>query len=101
MSERTVTAPAIPASAGADALVAAETGDSPPPVRRRRGPLALLRLAVPPFLLFAAVIGLWYLVSYKILDASSAGSCCRRRTGSSRSRSWTGQLRGPASGPSR
>ena len=68
MSERTVTAPAVPASAGADALVAAETGDSPPPVRRRRGPLALLRLAVPPFLLFAAVIGLWYLVSYKILD---------------------------------
>jgi len=62
-----VTAPSVPASAGAADLVAAETeGDLPP--LRRRGPLHLLRLAVPPFLLFAAVIGVWYLVSYKLLD---------------------------------
>jgi NitT/TauT family transport system permease protein len=62
-----VTAPSVPASAGAADLVAVETeGDLPP--RRRPGPLALLRLTVPPFLLFAVVIGLWYLTSYKVLD---------------------------------
>jgi len=63
----TVAVPSVPAAAGSADLVAAETeGDVP--VRRRRGPLGLLRLAVPPFLLFAVVIGLWYLVSYKVLD---------------------------------
>ncbi|HEV7653704.1 MAG TPA: ABC transporter permease [Mycobacteriales bacterium] len=45
-----------------------ELTDEAPFPRRRRGPLALLRLALPPFLLFALVIGLWYLVSYQILD---------------------------------
>jgi NitT/TauT family transport system permease protein len=63
----TVAAPSVPAAAGTTELVAAETeGEFLP--RRRRGPLALLRLAVPPFLLFAVVIGIWYLVSYKVLD---------------------------------
>ena len=62
-----VAAPSVPAAAGTGDLVAAETeGDLP--VRRRRGPLGLLRLAVPPFLLFAVVIGVWYLVSYRVLD---------------------------------
>jgi NitT/TauT family transport system permease protein len=72
LTDRTVTAPSVPASAGADALVAAGTGSDFPdemlPARRRRGPAGLLRLALPPFLLFAVVIGLWYLISYKILD---------------------------------
>jgi NitT/TauT family transport system permease protein len=67
LADGTVTAPAVPAAAGAADLVAAEVeGDLP--MRRRRGPLALLRLAVPPFLLFVVVIGIWYLVSYKLLD---------------------------------
>lgn len=69
MSDGSVTVspmPSIPAPAGAAELIAVEEDQ---PVRRRRGPLALLRLALPPFLLFAVVIGLWYLVSYKILDA--------------------------------
>jgi NitT/TauT family transport system permease protein len=68
LSDGTVTVssvPSIPAPAGAAELIAVE-GDQP--VRRRRGPLDLLRLALPPFLLFAVVIGLWYLVSYQILD---------------------------------
>lgn len=73
-----MTAPSILAPAGAAELIAVEEDQ---PVRRRRGPLALLRLALPPFLLFAIVIGLWYLISYQVLDAS-AGSCSRRRTGS-------------------
>jgi NitT/TauT family transport system permease protein len=36
---------------------------------RRRGPRAWLAFGLPPLLLFAAMIGLWYLVSYRILDA--------------------------------
>jgi NitT/TauT family transport system permease protein len=68
MSDSIIAAPAVPASAGGDELVAAELEPDDVPPRRRRGPLALLRLAIPPFLLFAVVIGLWYLVSYKILD---------------------------------
>jgi NitT/TauT family transport system permease protein len=62
-----VRAPAVPASAGADELVAVEA-EGPPVRRRRRGPLTIMRLAIPPFLLFVVVIGIWYLVSYKILD---------------------------------
>jgi NitT/TauT family transport system permease protein len=54
--------------AAADVGTVAEAEEWAPP-RRRRGPRALLALAVPPFLLFCAVIGLWYLISYKVLDA--------------------------------
>jgi NitT/TauT family transport system permease protein len=39
-----------------------------PPVRRR-GPAAWLAYGLPPALLFAAIIGLWYLVSYRLLDS--------------------------------
>lgn len=47
------------------AVVLVETAAELPPVRRRR---SLVGLALPPFLLFAAVIGVWYLISYKLLD---------------------------------
>ena len=69
MSDGIVTAPSLPASAGADALVAAEVTDVYLPPRRRRGPGGWLRLVVPPFVLFLVVMGIWYLVSYKLLDS--------------------------------
>ena len=34
----------------------------------RRGPRAWLAFGLPPVLLFAAMIGVWYLVSYRVLD---------------------------------
>jgi NitT/TauT family transport system permease protein len=52
-----------------EVVVAAEdaVGDTVP-VRRRRGVRSVLALAGPPFLLFLAVLGLWYLISYRVLD---------------------------------
>jgi len=44
---------------------------APAPHRLRRGATslgAILRAALPPLVLFAAFIGLWYLVSYVVLD---------------------------------
>ena len=61
----TVPAEATPVPAGSPA------GTGRRPGRRRhgrRGPHAWLVLALPPFLLFAAIIGLWYLISYRLLD---------------------------------
>ena len=49
----------------AELVVAAEELS---PLPRRRGPRVLAVLALPPFLLFVAVIGLWYLISYQVLD---------------------------------
>ncbi len=92
MPDRTTTdrtAPADPAAAPAGAGAAAATagGAAAPsadparlgrpgrgrrPVRAprpsRRGPRAWLAFGLPPVLLFAAMIGLWYLVSYRVLD---------------------------------
>ena len=42
----------------------AEAWEDEPPRRRRRR----LGLAVPPVLLAAAIVGLWYLISYQVLD---------------------------------
>jgi NitT/TauT family transport system permease protein len=52
-----------------EVVVAAEdaAGDVGP-VRRRRGARSVLALAGPPFVLFLAVLGLWYLISYRVLD---------------------------------
>ncbi|MFL6130109.1 MAG: ABC transporter permease, partial [Mycobacteriales bacterium] len=35
---------------------------------RTHGPRAWLALGLPPVLLFAAIVGIWYLVSYRVLD---------------------------------
>jgi len=52
----------------ADTIVVETAVEQPVGGRRRRGPGALLALAVPPFLLFLAVLGVWYLISYRVLD---------------------------------
>ena len=50
------------------AAVVVETAAEQPVSRPRRGRWALLGVAGPPFLLFLAVLGIWYLVSYQVLD---------------------------------
>ena len=52
----------------ADTIVVETAVEQPVGGRLRRGPAALLALMVPPFLLFLAVLGVWYLISYRVLD---------------------------------
>jgi NitT/TauT family transport system permease protein len=51
-----------------DTIVVDSAVERPVGGRRRRGPGALLALVLPPFLLFLAVLGVWYLISYRVLD---------------------------------
>ncbi|HYT09334.1 MAG TPA: hypothetical protein VEL73_01600, partial [Mycobacteriales bacterium] len=69
MSDTTTAAPLtptpVPAGSPAVAPAAAPTGR---PRSRRGRARRWLGLSVPPFLLFLAIMGVWYLVSYVLLD---------------------------------
>ena len=65
-STSTVPAAATPAPAGSATRLGRRPARRGP--RRRRGPRAWLALALPPVLLFGAIVGLWYLISYRLLD---------------------------------
>jgi NitT/TauT family transport system permease protein len=72
VSDTTTTAPATPAPvpAGTPAGTSTTPTLAPDRLRRpRRGRTGRwLALSVPPFLLFVAIMGVWYLVSYVLLD---------------------------------
>ena len=60
---------AVPAATAATAgRLPRSTGRALRPAVRRRGPRAWLAYGLPPALLFTAIVGIWYLVSYRLLD---------------------------------
>ena len=75
MSDTTATAPTAPATPAvvpAGGAVGVPGRPPPPRLPSRRGPdgrPGWLSFWLPPFLLFGAIMGVWYLVSYVLLDA--------------------------------